>query len=53
MGDDPRCSAKLTLDRCPKNIMTIVCDLQTFVGVELRPVIRPDGLVPHRNVNEG
>ena len=52
MGEDPRCSAKLTLDRCPKNIVTLVCDLQTPVGVELNPVIRPDGLIFHRNVNE-
>jgi hypothetical protein len=52
MGEDPCCPAKLTLGRCQKNIVTHVCNLQTIVGVELRPVIRPDGLVFHRNVNE-
>jgi hypothetical protein len=43
MGEDQRCSAKLTLDRCQKNIVTLVCDLQTLVGVELHPVIRLEG----------
>jgi hypothetical protein len=32
--------------------VTLVCDLQTFVGVEPHPVIKPEGLVFHPNVNE-
>jgi hypothetical protein len=31
--------------------VTLVCDLQTLISVEVHPVIRPEGLVFHCNVS--